>query len=64
MDAWSAAAGHVDEALRLVVDLADGDRHRGVGVPTLDDRPAVDRDDVALLEDAHPGDAVHDHLVR
>ena len=50
---------------RLVVDLADRDRDRGVGVPALDDRPAVDRDDVAVLEhDGVAGDAVHDHLVR
>ncbi len=42
-------AGHLDEALRLVVDLADRHGHRGVGVPALDDRPAVDREDVALL---------------
>ena len=47
-----------------VVDLADRHRDRGVGVPALDDRTAVDRDDVAVLEHAAPGDAVHDHLVR
>ena len=55
--------GHVDQPLRLVVDLADRNGHRGVGVPALDDRAAVDRDDVALLEHPVAGDAVHDHLV-
>ena len=47
MAASSAAPGDVDEPLGLRVDLADRDRDRGVGVPALDDRPAVDRDDVA-----------------
>ena len=32
--------------------VADRDRDRGVGVPALDDRAAVDRDDVAVLEHA------------
>ena len=44
--------------------VADRHRDRGVGVPALDDRPAVDRHDVAVLEHAVAGDAVHDHLVR
>ena len=66
---WSIAAsseraGDVDQVLRLVVDLADRHRDRGVGVPALDDRPAVEREDVALLEHGVVGDAVHDHVVR
>jgi hypothetical protein len=56
--------GDRHEAGRLVVDLADRDRHRGVGVPPLDDRPAVDRQDVTLLEhDVGARDAVHDDVV-
>ena len=43
----------------------DGHGDRGVGVPALDDRPAVDREDVAVLEhDVVARDAVHDHVVR
>ena len=54
--ASSERAGHVDQVARLVVDVADRDRDRGVGVPALDDRPAVERQDVALFEDdGRPG---------
>ena len=55
---------HVDEALRLGVDRPHAGGEGGVAVPAVDDRPAVDRDDVALLED-HVGrrDAVDDHVV-
>ena len=42
--------GDVDEALRLGVDLPDAGGEGGVAVPALDDRPAVDGDEVALLE--------------
>ena len=52
------------EAGRLVVDPADRHGDGGVGVPALDDRPAVDREDVALLEDPGTRDAVDDDLVR
>jgi len=55
--------GHRDEPLRRLVDAADGHRDRGVGVPALDDRTAVDRHDVALGEHAVTRDPVHDHLV-
>ena len=34
---------------------ADRDRDRGVGTPTLDDRPAVDRHDVAVVKTRSPG---------
>ena len=41
-----------------------GHGDRGVGVPALDDRPAVDREDVAVVEhDVVARDAVHDHVV-
>ena len=53
----------VEEAARFGVDVADRDRDRGVAVPTLDDGAAVDRHDVAVVDDPITGDAVHDHLV-
>src|SRR4029077_2116691 len=57
--------GDLDEPLRLVVDVADRDRHRRVGVPALDDGAAVDGEDVALLEDDLVArDAVDDDVVR
>ncbi|CAO5231769.1 hypothetical protein FAGKG844_160039 [Frankia sp. AgKG'84/4] len=53
----------LDHRENLGRDLADGDSDRRVAVPAVDDRAAVDRDDVALAQ--HPlaaGDRV-DHLV-
>ena len=44
-------------------DLADRDGDRGVAVPAVDDRAAVDRDHVAVGEHADAGDAVHDLVV-
>ena len=43
--------------------VADRHRDRGVAVPAVDDRSAVDRDDVAIGEHAGAGDAVHDLVV-
>ncbi len=48
----------------LGVDRADRRGERGVAVPSVDDRPTVDRHDVALLEHPRAGDPVDDHLVR
>src|SRR5262249_51603269 len=56
--------GDLDEAGALGVDAPDGSGERGIAVPTVDDRPAVDRDDVALLEHPGPRDALDDALVR
>ena len=53
----------VDEPLRLGVDLPHPGGEGGVAVPALDDRPAVDRDEVALLQPVRARDAVHDHVV-
>jgi tetratricopeptide (TPR) repeat protein len=58
-----AALGDVDQPLRLGGHLADRHGEGGVAVVALDDRPAVDRQDVALLQHVGPGDAVHHHLV-
>ena len=55
--------GHVHQPLRLGVDLADAGGERGIAVPALDDRAAVDADDVAVLQAIRAGDAVHDHVV-
>ena len=46
-----AALGDLDEPGGLGRDLPDGHGEGGVAVVALDDRPAVDRQDVALLED-------------
>ena len=53
-----------DGVSALLIDGAHRGREGGVAVPAVDDRPAVDRHDVALLEHPRPGDAVHDDLVR
>src|SRR5690606_34959975 len=54
---------HLNEPLGDRVHLADRGGEGGVAVVAVDDRPAVDRDDVALLEAAVVGDAVHHDLV-
>ena len=48
---------------RLGRDLADRHREGGVAVVALDDGPAVDREDVALLEHLGARDAVDDLVV-
>ncbi len=55
--------GDADQLAHLVGYVADRDRRGGVAVPALDDRPAVDRHDVALFEHPVAGDAVHDLVV-
>ena len=64
MPAYEARFGDVHQALRLGGHLADRRGERGVAVPAVDDRPAVDRDDVAVLQPVRPRDAVDDHVVR
>src|SRR5579875_434866 len=55
----------VEQRLIRLVDLAYPHRDGRVAVPAVDDRAAVDRDDVARVEAAVPGgDAVHDLLVH
>ena len=52
------------ELLVIRADRPDGDGHRGITVPAVEDRPAVDRDQVALGQLRRGGrDAVHDLLV-
>src|SRR5699024_1202630 len=46
----------------VVGHFSDRQRQGGIPVPTVHDRPAVDRDDVAVHDDPLPGYAVH-HLV-
>ncbi len=58
-----AGLGHGDELAALLVDLAHRGSEGGVAVPAVDDRPAVDGDDVALLEAVRAGYAVDDHVV-
>ncbi len=55
--------GGVDQPLRFGLDQADAHREGGVAVPAVDDRTAVDRNDVASLQRAFVGDAVHDLVV-
>jgi hypothetical protein len=54
--------GGIDEPLRLRRDGADAHREGGVAVPTIDDRPTVDRQHVPLRQRSLVGDPV-DHLV-
>ena len=44
-------------------DIAHPDGHRRVAVVALDDRPAVERDDVAFLQHVGAGDAMDDDVV-
>ena len=53
-----------EQSLSLVFHFADEHGHRGIAVPAVDDRAAVDRDDVALARPVVRRDAVHDHRVR
>jgi hypothetical protein len=55
--------GRRDQRLGLAVGVADDRAERGVAVVALDERAAVDRDQVAVLERAVVGDAVDDHVV-
>ena len=53
-----------DQVEQLRGDLSDRDRDRRVAVPAIHDRPAVDRDDVALAQDLLlVRDPVYDLLV-
>jgi hypothetical protein len=52
-----------DEAYGRVVDRADRHRHGRVAVVSVDDRPAVDGEDVALFQGRVVRDAVHDDVV-
>src|SRR3990170_4905395 len=47
----------------LAGHLTHGDGARRVAAPSVQDRPAVDGDDVAVLQGARAGDAVHDLVV-
>src|SRR5580704_3032808 len=50
---------------QLRADLPHPDGDRGVAVPAVHDRAAVDGDDVAVAQDrVRARDAVHDDLVR
>src|SRR5690606_11644962 len=55
--------GDLEQRRDLAGDRADGHRDRGVAVPPVDDRTAVDGDHVTLGEDPVVGDAVDDHVV-
>ena len=54
--------GGVDEASVGVGHRADSHRERRVAVPPVDDGPAIDRQQVAVVEHSCAGDAM-DHLV-
>ena len=54
---------HIDEALRLGVDHTHPHGERGVTVPAVHDRPAVDADEVALIEADRAGDAMDHDIV-
>ena len=41
----------IEHALDGGIDLADAGGERRVAVPAVDDRAAIDRDDVALVQD-------------
>ena len=56
-------AGDVQQPLHLGMEAADGVGHRGVGAPAVELAAGVDADDVAFLEHAAAGDAVHHFVV-
>ena len=53
---------HALRRARVVPRRPDDERQRRVAVPPVDDRSAIERDDVAVLQHALPRDAM-DHLV-
>ena len=53
----------VDQPLRFSFDRADAHGEGRIAVPAVDDRPAVDRDDVADLQRTFVWDAVDDLVV-
>ena len=55
--------GHARELPDIGGDVADEHRESRISVPTIDDRSAVDGDDIAIGEVAVAGDAVDDLLV-
>ena len=55
-------AGGVDEPAHLRGGLAAGDRESAVRPPAIEDQPAVERDEVAVVDHLGAGDAV-DHLL-
>ena len=58
-----AALGDVEQLLGLLGDRPDAHGEGGVAVVALDDGPAVDGEDVPLLEHVAARDPVHDHGV-
>ena len=54
----------LQQPLRLVANLAHGERVRRVGDEALERDADVRRQDVALLQRVVAGDAVDDHVVR
>jgi hypothetical protein len=54
---------HFEQVRRLVVNVTDGDGNGRVRVPAVDDRSAVERDHVALVQHGVIGDSVHHHRV-
>ena len=56
--------GDVGEPLVLGIGGAHDDGPGRIGVPAVHDRAAVDRDDVAVLQDPAAGDAVDHFLVH
>ena len=61
--AHSASSVTRDSSARLGPTSPTRDRDRGVAVPAVDDRAAVDGDQVALAQDPVARDAVHDLVV-
>ena len=51
-------SGHVEQALLLGVDPADGDGDRRVAVEAVEGDPEVQTDDVPIVEDVRTGDPV------
>src|SRR5207248_5554855 len=58
-----ALVGDLHQPAGVLAHLAHGDGHRRVAVVALDDRPAVEGDDVPLLEAVAARYAVHDDVV-
>src|SRR5437588_5052500 len=58
-----ALVGDLHQAAGVFAHLAHRDGDRRVAVVALDDGPAIEGEDVALLAPVVAGDAVHDHVV-
>ena len=59
------ALRHIEQMLRLAIDIAHRKSHAGITAPAIQAKADIDADDVAFLQMLlGAGDAVTDHLIH